>query len=176
MQPTILKHFVHLSSVLWVYTLLGHLIVQAPAKMNWLAKLQALWMSWLYLSSARHTVCLCLSPLRMRSGMPPMWTKTRPSTDGPNCFTGVPTCQRQWLCCIKGRACATAWIHNLNSAIYGWHQRPSRFWAEIWNESHQIKSNQIKLHWTGAESESWVESRFEVKQTESNQIKVICTG
>lgn len=54
----------------------------APANMNWLAKLQALWMSWLYLSSARHTVCLCLSPLRMRSGMPPMWTKTRPSTDG----------------------------------------------------------------------------------------------
>ena len=61
----------------------GRLIVLRLPKMNWQAKLQALLMSWLNLSDARHTVCLCLSPLRMRSGMPPMWTKTRPSTDGP---------------------------------------------------------------------------------------------
>lgn len=47
--------------VVWILVCLHTAVAldcPAPARMNWLAKLQALWMSWLYLSNVEHTVCL----------------------------------------------------------------------------------------------------------------------
>lgn len=149
MQPTALKRTLCSCEL----GLLERLII--PRLPKWIdsPKLRALWMSQLHLSSVRHTAGLCLSPLRTGSGMPPTWIKSRPSTDGPNALQACQTCQRLWLCCIKDPLCATAWIHNLNRAIFGCIK--GRFDSSR-SDLTRIKSNQIGLF----KSECvWTESR-----------------
>lgn len=134
MQPTTLKRTLCSCEA----GLLERLII--PCLPKWIdsPKLRALWMSCLHLSSVRHTAGLCLSPLRTGSGMPPTWIESRPGTDGPTASQACRTCQRLWLCCIKDPLWATAWIHNLNGAIFGWHQRLGWFGLK-WLDSNQIK-------------------------------------